>query len=131
VTQKIKKREEAEKIKKQPEIQVQPEIKKQPEIQVQPEIKKQPEIQVQPEIKNQPEIQIQPEIKNQPEIYEIFGKLNIDYKGQDPKKVQKMFAELVDEFNLLSFLDAEDIILKIIETKCDREKMNDWIKDSL
>ena len=124
-------------IKNQPEIQIQPEIKNQPEIQVQPEIKNQPEIQIQPEIKNQPEIQIQPEIKNQPEIqiqpeiYEIFGNLNIDYKDQDPKKVQKMLAELVDEFNLLSFLDAEDIIQKIIETKCDREKMNDWINDSL
>ena len=42
-----------------------------------------------------------------------------------------MFLELDEEFHLIPLIEPEDIIQKIIEYKCDREKMNNWINDVL
>ena len=45
--------------------------------------------------------------------------------------MKALFKELDDEFNLKSMFDEEEGIQKIIEFKCDREQMVQWIQDSL
>ena len=42
-----------------------------------------------------------------------------------------MFNELEEEFNISSLLDKEEVVLKIIECKCDRKQMDKWIEDKL
>ena len=39
----------------------------------------------------------------------------------------EIFEELVDEYNLTSLIEKEEIIEKIQELKCDRDKINEWI----
>ena len=50
---------------------------------------------------------------------------------QEDEKVMKLYEELDQEFNLSSIVDKEEVIAKIKECNCDREKMNDWIFEEL
>ena len=56
---------------------------------------------------------------------------DIDYKGLDPAKVNDLYEELEQEFNLSSIMDKNVVIEKIIEGQCEREAMNDWIFEKL
>ena len=56
---------------------------------------------------------------------------NIDYQGLNQEEVNNLAQELDDEFNIFSIKNKEEVINKIIEYKCDREKMNDWIEESM
>lgn len=58
-------------------------------------------------------------------------KENIDYKGLDKIKVEEMLNDLDEEFCISSLFDEEEVRNKIIELNCDREKINEWIKDNL
>ena len=58
--------------------------------------------------------------------------LNIENKCLDINEVYQMHEELEEEFNLSSILgEKEEIIKKIIEYNCDREKLTKWIEDIL
>ena len=56
---------------------------------------------------------------------------NVDYKGLDKIKVEEIFNDLYDEYNITSFFEKEEVINKIIEFKCDEQKINEWIEDIL
>ena len=56
---------------------------------------------------------------------------NIDYKGVDKIKVEEMFNNLDDEYNICSKFDKEEVINKIIEFNCDKQKINKWICENL
>ena len=56
---------------------------------------------------------------------------NIDYKGVDKIKVEEMFNNLDDEYNICSKFDKEEVINKIIEFNCDKRKINNWICKNL
>ena len=44
-------------------------------------------------------------------------------------KVNTIFEDLETEYNLSCIIDKEQIIAKIIELKCDKEKINYWIDE--
>ena len=46
---------------------------------------------------------------------------------EDPK-VMEIFEELEDGYNLTSLKEKEEIIEKIKELKCDRDKINEWVE---
>ena len=46
---------------------------------------------------------------------------------EDPK-VMEIFNELEDGYNLTSLKEKEEIIEKIIELKCDRDKIGEWVE---
>ena len=54
---------------------------------------------------------------------------NFDYQGLDPIKVNDLANDLDDEFNIFSIVNKEEVINKIIELRCDKEKIDDWIAD--
>jgi len=56
------------------------------------------------------------------QIQELFN------KKLDPK-VMEIFNELEDGYNFTSFKEKEEIIEKIIELKCDRDKIDEWVMD--
>ena len=56
---------------------------------------------------------------------------NVDYKGVDKIKVEEMLNVLDDEYGITSMFYKEDVINKIIEFNCDRQKIDKWIQDSL
>ena len=56
---------------------------------------------------------------------------NIDYKGVDKIKVEEIFNNLDDEYNICSKFDKEEVINKIIEFNCDKRKINNWICKNL
>ena len=56
---------------------------------------------------------------------------NYDYQGLNPEEVHILAQELDDEFNIFSIKNKEEVINKIIEYKCDREKMNEWIEENM
>ena len=56
---------------------------------------------------------------------------NIDYQGLNKDEVEKLYDELDQEFNLSSIMNKEEVIAKIIELKCDRDSLNDWIFEKL
>ena len=56
---------------------------------------------------------------------------NVDYKGLDKIKVEEIFNDLYNEYNITSFFEKEEVINKIIEFKCDEQKINEWIEDIL
>jgi len=62
------------------------------------------------------------------QIEKIFNNENIDL---DLKRVYQMYEDLNDEYFLISIFNIDEIIKKIIEYKCDREKLDRWIEDSL
>ena len=49
--------------------------------------------------------------------------------GNDDQKVIEIFNELEDGYNLTSLKEKEEIIEKIKELKCDREKINEWLEE--
>ena len=51
--------------------------------------------------------------------------------GEVSEEVMQLYNELDNEYNLSSIVDKEEVIKKIIEVKCDREEMNNWIFDKL
>ena len=55
------------------------------------------------------------------------GNNNIDYQGLDKEEVEKIYEDLEQEFNISSIIDKEEVIKKIIELKCDRDALNNWI----
>ena len=65
---------------------------------------------------------------NNKKSYEIY---NIDYQGLNKEEVENLYNELDQEFNLKSIIDKEEVILKIIELRCDRDAFNDWIFEKL
>ena len=42
-----------------------------------------------------------------------------------------MYEEIDAEYNVSSMYEEEEVIEKIIEFNCNREKMNRWIEDNL
>jgi len=56
---------------------------------------------------------------------------NIDYQGLNKDEVENLYNELDQEFNLSSIMDKGEVIAKIIELKCDRDSLNDWIFEKL
>ena len=56
---------------------------------------------------------------------------NIDYQGLNKDEVENLYNELDQEFNLSSIMNKEEVIAKIIELKCDRDSLNDWIFEKL
>ena len=57
----------------------------------------------------------------------VIGTNKIDYKGLNKEEVHALYAELDNEFNLSSIMSRDEVIKKIIEFKCDRDSLNDWI----
>ena len=57
----------------------------------------------------------------------VIGTNKIDYKGLNKEEVLAVYAELDNEFNLSSIIPRDEVIKKIIEFKCDRDSLNDWI----
>ena len=47
----------------------------------------------------------------------------------DMEKVKTIYEDLETEYNLSCILEKEQIIAKIIELKCDHNKINDWIDE--
>ena len=47
----------------------------------------------------------------------------------DMGKVNTIFEDLETEYNLSSMVEKDKIIAKIIELKCDRDKINAWIDE--
>ena len=43
----------------------------------------------------------------------------------------KLYEELDQEFNLSSIVDKAEVIAKIKEFDCDKEKMNEWVFEKL
>ena len=59
------------------------------------------------------------EIRN---FFKAAGKEEVD------PKVMEIFNELEDGYNLTSLKEKEEIIEKIKELKCDRDKINEWVE---
>ena len=59
------------------------------------------------------------EIRN---FFKAAGKEEVD------PKVMEIFNELEDGYNLTSLKEKEEIIEKIIELKCDRDKIGEWVE---
>ena len=59
------------------------------------------------------------------------GNNNIDYQGLKKEDVESLYNELDQEFNLSSIMEKEEVIRKIIELKCDRDALNDYIFEKL
>ena len=70
---------------------------------------------------------------NEDKIKEYIKKNNnnIDYQGLNKEEVENLYNELDQEFNLSSIMDKEEVILKIIELRYDRDALNDWIFEKL
>ena len=49
-------------------------------------------------------------------------------KEEEDPKVIEIFNELEDGYNLTSLKEKEEIIEKIKELKCDRDKINEWVE---
>ena len=66
---------------------------------------------------------------NEDKIKEYIKKNNnnIYYQGLNKEDVENLYNELDKDFNLSSIVDKEEVILKIIELRCDRDALNDWI----
>ena len=80
------------------------------------------------------EIQKPKRIQIQQQEKEIIVKKNdyedIDYKGLNKSDVNNMYYDLENELNLNSNFNKEEVICKIIEFNCDRDKTIKWIGDS-
>ena len=59
------------------------------------------------------------------------AKTNIDYQGLNKEEVENLYNELDGEFDISSIMDKEEVIKKIIELKCDKDVINDWIFEIL
>ena len=144
IVYKIKEDEEAEIRKRDEEERQKAELEKQKELERQKaELEKQKELERQKEeLEKQKELERQRlELEKQKELerqkikvgdIEIKPDNNdgkINYGGLNPEEVNTIFEELENEYNLSSILDKEKIIGKIIELKCDRGKINDWIDE--
>ena len=62
-------------------------------------------------------------------VNEVYNKIVCN--GLNPKDVDYLFNELDKEFNLTSIIDVNEIVDNLIEKRCDREKMNEWIFEKL
>ena len=56
---------------------------------------------------------------------------NIDYKGLNKDDVEKLYHELDGEYKLRDIMNKEEAINKIIELKCDKEELTEWIFEKL
>ena len=102
-----------EKRKRQKENKKNEEIKKSQDRQVENQKPKERQV----EIQKPKTIQIQQEEKE------------IDYKGLNKEDVNDMYYDLENELNFSSKFNKEQVICKIIEYNCNREKMIKWIGD--
>jgi len=55
----------------------------------------------------------------------------ICHKGVDKIKIEEMINSLENEYNIFSMFDEEEIVIKIIEFNCDKQKINEWIMENL
>jgi len=55
----------------------------------------------------------------------------ICHKGVDKIKIEEMINSLENEYNIFSMFDEEEIVNKIIEFNCDKQKINEWIMENL
>ena len=127
--QKELERQKAE-LEKQKELERQKEeLEKQKELERQKEELEKKELEKQRlELEKQKELERQKiKIRGEGQLDNNDGKIN--YEGLNPEEVNTIFEELENEYNLSSILDKEKIIGKIIELKCDRGKINDWIDE--
>ena len=63
---------------------------------------------------------------NENEIRNFFKK---EEGGNDDPKVIEIFEELETEYGITSIKEKEEVLDKIKEFKCDREKINKWVED--
>jgi hypothetical protein len=63
---------------------------------------------------------------NENEIRNFFKK---EEGGNDDPKVIEIFDELETEYGITSIKEKEEVLDKIKEFKCDREKINKWVED--
>ena len=56
--------------------------------------------------------------------------LNI-YKGLNKEEVEDLLSELNQEYNVLTIIDEKQLRAKIVELKCDRGALADWIVNNL
>ena len=64
-------------------------------------------------------------------LQSIIEKYSLIIKDINIKEVYQIYKDFDEEYNLSSMFDTEETIKKIIEYKCDREKLAEWIADSL
>ena len=57
------------------------------------------------------------------------GDNQLDYQGLNPEEVNNLAQDLDDEFSIFSIKNKVEVINKIIELRCDRDKMNEWIEE--
>ena len=62
---------------------------------------------------------------NENEIRNFF---KVARNEEEDPKVMEIFNELEDGYNLTSLKEKEEIIEKIKELKCDRDKINEWVE---
>ena len=60
----------------------------------------------------------------------IYTVKNI-YQELNPVLVQKIAQELNDEFNIFSIKDREEVFNKIIELRCNRDNIINWLEESM
>ena len=65
---------------------------------------------------------------NENEIRNFFKTAKNEEDEEEDPKVMEIFNELEDGYNLTSLKEKEEIIEKIIELKCDRDKINEWVE---
>ena len=56
---------------------------------------------------------------------------NIYYQGLNKEEVENLYNELDQEFNLSAIMDKDIVIKKIIEMRCDKDSLIDWIFEKL
>ena len=61
----------------------------------------------------------------------IKGLLNKPNPPGPNPEVEKLFDDLEEEYSISSIVDKDEVIKKIIELNCDREKINKYIEDSM
>ena len=62
---------------------------------------------------------------NEGEIRNFFEKKG----GEEDPKVIEIFNDLENDYGITSFKEKEEVIDKIKELNCDREKINEWVED--
>ena len=56
---------------------------------------------------------------------------NQKFIGFSKEDVKKIFKEIDEEYCIESFVDKEEAINKIIELKCDKEKIIEWVENTI
>ena len=98
------------------------------------EEERQKEIERPKELERQEELERPKELERQKEVLEKEKELEkqkeeLEKDEIDMGKVNTIFEDLETEYNLSCILEKNEIIAKIIELKCDKNKIKDWIDE--